>query len=188
MLAWLERHQLLILAAAALVLAAALLYSELKPGSSPTALELRYAPDLPVGSPIRVHVAGAVLQPGVVDLHEGDRVSEALAAAGGPAGNADLDAVNLAERVHDEQQVAVPTSKAGARSATPLPPGTIVNINTASADQLDALPGIGEAYSRRIVDSRSVDGPFTRLDDLVDRKVIPRATFDKIQDLITVGP
>ncbi len=187
MLASLERHQLLVLAAATLLLAATLLYSALKPDTSPAALELRTAPELPTGSPIRVHVAGAVLSPGVVDLHEGDRVSEALVAAGGPADNADLNAVNLAERVHDQQQIAVPTSKAASRSATPLPPGTLVDINTASAAQLDSLPGIGQAYSRRIVDSRSVDGPFARPRDLVDRKVIPTATFEKIQDLITVG-
>jgi competence protein ComEA len=50
------------------------------------------------------------------------------------------------------------------------------------------LPGIGEVYSQRIVESRTVNGPFTSIDDLLERDIIPRSTFDKIKDLITVGP
>jgi competence ComEA-like helix-hairpin-helix protein len=62
------------------------------------------------------------------------------------------------------------------------------NINTADARTLDSLPGIGEVYSQRIVDSRTANGPFASTDDLLQRKIIPRATFEKIKDLITVGP
>jgi competence protein ComEA len=66
--------------------------------------------------------------------------------------------------------------------------GQLVNINTASAELLDSLPGIGETYSQRIVESRNHDGPFESAEDLVGRELIPRSTFDKIKDLITVGP
>ena len=63
-----------------------------------------------------------------------------------------------------------------------------ININTATAYALDSLPGIGEVYSQRIVESRTANGSFTSIDDLLQRDIIPRATFEKIKDLITVGP
>ena len=63
-----------------------------------------------------------------------------------------------------------------------------MNINTATQAELDQLPGIGEAYSRRIVDSRAVDGPFKTVEDLVTRRVVPASTFDGIHELISVGP
>ena len=63
-----------------------------------------------------------------------------------------------------------------------------IDINTATAQLLDSLPGIGEVYSQRIVDSRAVNGPFVSIDDLLEREIIPRSTFEKIKDLITVGP
>ena len=63
-----------------------------------------------------------------------------------------------------------------------------ININSADAQTLDTLPGIGEVYSQRIVDSRTANGPFAGIDDLLQREIIPRATFEKIKDLITVGP
>jgi competence protein ComEA len=66
--------------------------------------------------------------------------------------------------------------------------GTLININTASAGELDALPGIGEVYSQRIVDSRAAAGLFATPDDLLNREIVPRGTYDKIRDLITVGP
>ncbi len=81
-------------------------------------------------------------------------------------------------------QGAVGSTSQVAGAAAPAP----VNINAASAQDLDALPGIGAVYSQRIVDSRTADGPFATIDDLVNRQLIPRATYDKIRDLITVGP
>jgi competence protein ComEA len=66
--------------------------------------------------------------------------------------------------------------------------GALVNINTASASDLDALPGIGEVYSQRIVESRAAEGLFASPDDLVNRDIIPRGTYDKIRDLIAIGP
>ena len=63
-----------------------------------------------------------------------------------------------------------------------------ININTASASELDALPGIGEVYSEQIVVSRETNGPYVSSDELVERQVIPRGTYERIRDLITTGP
>jgi competence protein ComEA len=185
LLAWLERHQLLVLAVALLFAGSGLAAgSLLRDGRDGIAFS--YASADPQGSPIRVHVAGAVMDPGVHELRAGDRLVEAIAAAGGPAPDAAIDSLNLARRVRDEERIDIP--RLG--SADPGPPplaGGRLDINTASAAQLDSLPGIGEAYSRRIVDSRSVDGPYESTRDLLDRKLIPVSVFEQVRDLITVG-
>lgn len=142
------------------------------------------------GQPIEVYITGAVTNPGVYQLTGGARVVDALNQAGGQAPEADIEAINLAERVHDEDQVVVPrlgetSAKAGTTGAAPA---GVVNINTATAAELDALPGIGEVYSARIVESRDAVGPYQTLEDLLTRDLIPRATFEKIYELITVGP
>lgn len=186
MLDWLERHSLLLFLAAAVLLVAGVAVRQLEAVSSRPALVFNEGAVQPDGTPIRVHVAGAVIAPGVYDLRAGDRVVDALAAAGGPGDDADLEAVNLARRLRDGEKLTIP----GARSqpALPLPPGARLDVNTASQAQLMLLPGIGEAYSRRIVDSRRVDGPFRSVEELVSRRVLPQATFERIRDLITVTP
>ena len=143
---------------------------------------------------IKVHVSGAVTAPGVYSFLEGDRVEDALRAAGGPTAGADLTYINLAQRLWDEDQVIVPRI-----GETPVPvvtgggssPGAAgqerkVNINTASAAALEALPGIGPTYAKNIIDYRTKNGPFQRIEDLKDKKIIPAATFEKIKDLIDV--
>ncbi len=161
-------------------------------------LEINLASLTPTpGGPIQVYVTGAVAHPGVYELHDGDRVVDALVAAGGQAPEANVEAVNLALRLHDEDQVAIP--RQGAPVATSGSSSDVagtsngalaglVNINTATAQELDALPGIGAVYSNRIVQSRTADGPFATPDDLLARGLIPRATLEKILALITVGP
>jgi competence protein ComEA len=186
-LAWLERRQIIVLALALLALGAGLAANSWL-RSDPAGIEFSYGSGVAPGSPIRVQVAGAVTSPGVYELREGDRLVEALAAAGGPLDDADVEALNLARRVRDEERIDVPR-RAGAGSAGD---GIVVSgrldINSASLQQLDALPGIGEAYSRRIVDSRRVDGPYKSTRDLVDRKVVPAAVYEQIRDLVTVLP
>jgi competence protein ComEA len=78
--------------------------------------------------------------------------------------------------------------RAAAEAAVPLAPGARIDINRATEAQLDALPGIGATYARRIVDSRAVDGPFKNVDELTERRIVPRATFDKVRDLVMVTP
>lgn len=188
MLAWLERYQWLVLALAVLAFGGVIVAPRL-PSDEEGRLELRSDSSLPEGTPIRVHVAGAVRAPGVYELRQGDRVIDAMTAAGGPSEDADTEDLNLARRARDEEQILVPRREgASAAPALLLAAGTRLDINTASMQQLDQLPGIGEAYSRRIVDSRAVDGPFATGEDLVARKVIPRATYEGIRDLITVSP
>ncbi len=136
---------------------------------------------------IRVHVAGAVRNPGVYPLPPEARWSDAIEAAGGFAPDADPTGVNLARRAHDEDQIIVPSLNGGAAvagaSREPL-----VNINTASEEELIELPGIGEVRARAIIASREAEGPFTRTEELLDRGVVPRSVYEEIEPLITVGP
>jgi len=146
--------------------------------------------------PIRVYVSGAVLVPGVYALPWDSRVEDAVAAAGGGAADADLPRVNLAARLRDEQQIYVPGQ---AEAVTPvLPtapppasstgtsrtPGQKININTASAAELEALPGIGPVLAQRIIDYRQANGPFGRLEDIKKVKGIGDKTFEDLKDLI----
>jgi competence protein ComEA len=139
---------------------------------------------LPVGE-IEVYVTGAVLRPGVYPLPDGSRWVDALEAAGGPTSDADLAGVNLAKRAQDEDQVVVPragTAVAGAVAS----PGAIINLNTASASDLESLPGIGEVRAGEIVQSRTTDGPFAQVEDLVLRELVPTSVFQDIAPMITV--
>ena len=188
MIAWLERYRWLVigLMAVPLLITIAVLVDRQLQGPQP--LEINLA-ETPSASEIQVYIAGAVNRPGVYFLSDGDRWIDAVEAAGGHADDADLEAVNLARRLHDEDQVLVP--RLGEQ--TPLDSAQasqdeLVNINSASAAVLDSLPGIGEVRSQNIVDSRQRDGPFSRIEELVERKLIPQSVFDQIRELITVGP
>jgi competence protein ComEA len=153
------------------------------PGSSGPAGEAS-----PEAGSLFVHVAGWVRLPGVYELAEGDRVIDAIEAAGGPRKGAFLDALNLAAVLVDGQQVLVPRagSAGGPGGGTvPTTPGK-VNINTASAAELEALPGIGEVIAQRIVDHRTEHGPFPTVEDLLDVSGIGESTLEDIRDLVTV--
>jgi len=186
-LTWLERHQYLALAAAVLLLLAGLAVREAR-GGAPPALVLQEAQSGD-GGPVVVHVAGAVEAPGVYQLPEGARVQDAVLAAGGPTSGAGLDTVNLARRLRDGERITLPSSSRSAASVSAtLVPGQKLDINRASQAQLEELRGIGEAYSRRIVDSRTVDGPYASVEELVTRRVLPESTLAAIRDLLTVAP
>lgn len=191
-MAWLERHvPHLILVFSVLALAGGLLSASLQ-NSDAEPIAFQSGSRFPDGTPIRVHVSGSVEYPGVYDFAEGDRVVDAIETAGGATATADVEALNLARRLRDGEQLEVP-SRGGTRSSgTTEVAGAnvldIVDINVATEAELDSLPGIGEAYSRRIVDSRTVDGPFESLDDLAKRRVIPASTLEAIRHLITAGP
>jgi competence protein ComEA len=188
---WSKQWQYVLLAAAGVLVVAALAANHLG-ASEPAPIAFEAASRLPPGTPIRVHVTGEVVSPGVYQLAEGDRVIDAVNMAGGFASGADGEALNQARKLRDGEQLVVPPrSVRAAPTTTPqalLQPGGLVNLNTATREELDLLPGIGEAYSRRIVDSRAVDGSFKSVEDLLTRKVVPAATFEKIRSLVTVGP
>jgi competence protein ComEA len=188
MIAWLERNQFLALGLAGLLLICGLVVKDLAADDRPPALIIQEG-GAEAGAMIRVQVSGAVAQPGIYEMTGGDRVEDAIAAAGGPSVGAALDDLNLARHLRDGERIDVPGGS-GTEAASAPPPvsaGGLVDVNTANQSQLMALPGIGEAYSRRIIDSREVDGPYASVDELVARKVLPAATLAKIRGQLTVS-
>ncbi len=143
----------------------------------------------PTPEPLRVYVSGEVRQPGVVSLAPGAIVEEALAAAGGPLVSADLTALNLAAPVQAGQRIHVP--RQGEATATPASssaaaaPG-LINVNTASAPELERLPGIGPVLASNIVAYREAHGPFRTPEDLLAVPGIGPAKLSQIRELIVV--
>ena len=139
-------------------------------------------------APVRVYVCGAVQQPGVYELPAGSIAEDALSAAGGPTQEADLEALNLALEVRDQQQVRVP--RAGESVALELPersaPVGQLNINTATAAELEALPRIGPTIAENIIAYREAHGPFRSVDDLLEVPLIGPTTLEALKDLVTV--
>ena len=141
---------------------------------------------------VAVHVAGRVRHPGLVRLPAGSRVQDAIRAAGGASPGADLDAINLARKLTDGEQVLVP----GPGDPAPQPvPGAITapgapaapfDLNTATVEQLDTLPGVGEVTAGRIVAYRTAH-PFTAVDELLEVPGIGQRRFDQLKDLVTVA-
>ncbi len=146
----------------------------------------------PTPKPLRVYISGAVQTPDVYTLPTDSIVKDALLAAGGPTDDADLDRINLAAAVHDGQHVYVPhkgetdlpqdiCSNAPTNGATPAK----ININTADVTTLDTLPGIGPTIAQRIITYRQTNGPFARIEDIMQVPGIGESTFARIRDLIT---
>ncbi|WP_420912270.1 helix-hairpin-helix domain-containing protein [Actinomyces naeslundii] len=152
-----------------------------------------------------VHVTGAVIRPGVVTLGEGSRVNDAISAAGGVSPDADTQQLNLARVLTDGEQIRVPRigevlpdpapqSGAAATPGAGTDPGKpgagsasgTVNINTASASDLEKLPGIGPALAQRIVEYRDSHGPFASVDALTDVPGIGKAKLEALREQATV--
>ena len=154
-------------------------------GTSGTAAAVSPSAEAPV---LLVDVAGWVRHPGVYEFHEGDRVIDAIEAAGGARSGAALDSLNLAAPLADGTQVLVPKRAPAGTSASGTTTGGTgkININTASATELEALPGVGEVIAQRIVDYRAANGPFTSVDQLLEVSGIGDATLAEIRDLVTV--
>ena len=185
MASWLDRYRNPITIVLAALLAAAVVTLVLDRGDE-QALEFRLGEPTP-GGPIEVYITGAVARPGVYELADGDRVIDLLMQAGNFTEDANPRAINLAQRLHDEDMIVVPRLGEPASDVA----GAVwlsVNINLATARELQTtLPGIGEVYSQRIVDSRTSDGPFTSTDDLVIRDLVPSGIYENIKLLINVG-
>lgn len=163
---------------------------------------------------IVVSVVGKVVNPGLVTLANGARVADAVESAGGILPGTDITALNLARKLADGEQIYVgipvppgaaepppvdpaapadlgaanspPKKSKKGKSAAPLLPGQKVNLNSASANDLEALPGVGDATAQRIVTWRSQHGSFNSIDQLRDVGGIGDAKFAKLRDLVTV--
>jgi competence protein ComEA len=160
----------------------------------------------PDGAVVLVHVLGAVRRPGLFELSDGARVIDVVAAAGGLTDTADPAAVNLARPVSDGEQVYIPQlgeAQPGKAQPGEAPPGGTqagaapgtrgaagaaakLNLNTATAAQLEALPRIGPAMAQRILDYRDANGRFRTIEDLRAVTGIGDKTFDGLKDLVTV--
>ncbi|MCH8346774.1 MAG: helix-hairpin-helix domain-containing protein, partial [Chloroflexi bacterium] len=139
-----------------------------------------------VESELKVYVGGAVRTPGVYEMSDGDRLAEAIEAAGGPTVSADLDAVNLAARVKDEDYWYIPTvGEASERPAVAAGDRTgKIDVNSAGLDDLMTLPGIGEVKAQSIVRHRESNGPFDEIEELLTIRGIGQGTLDAIRDLV----
>jgi competence protein ComEA len=155
-------------------------------------VEAPSSPDATRPIELVVDVQGGVVRPGLVSLAAGARVADAVEAAGGYAPSADLlaaaAALNLAATLSDGQQVFVPVAGLSGGPANSGGSGGgdgLVNLNTASPEELEALPGIGPVTVQKIVAARA-EQPFDSLEELVERKVLNRGQLDDIRDLVTL--
>jgi competence protein ComEA len=141
---------------------------------------------------IIVHVCGEVKNPGVYEIQKGSRVIDLIEKAGGAAGDACTDSLNLAREVIDGQRIYVPSEEEAESGVLEGPAAgdngysLIININTASQGQLENLPGIGPVTAEKIIQYRSTNGSFTRKEDLLDVSGIGPKKFEDIKDLIDI--
>jgi competence protein ComEA len=181
----------------ALLAAAVLLFVLVVAGRhlAPTGATTTSAPPALVREPQRarpallVHVVGAVREPGLYELKDGSRVAEAVERAGGATRKADLSLINLAAPVADGTQVVVPaqappaaTDAGGAQAAARAGP---LHLNTATVEELDALPGVGPVTAQKIVDFRQANGAFTSVDELDAVPGIGPARLEELRKLVT---
>jgi len=151
---------------------------------------------VPTDKPIVVHITGAVPRPGVYALPEGARVQDVISAAGGFLAEADKAMINLARVLEDGELLDIPYAE-GFSPVIPTPaqdiivPGTdtdLININTAASFELETLPGIGSTTAQKIIEYREANGPFISAEDIINVSGIGPGTYERIKDLITVGP
>ncbi len=156
-------------------------------------------------SALTVHVAGAVSAPGIVRLPLGARVADALAAAGGLRGDADSDRLNLAETLSDGVRLYVPAigqavlpqpvsaggvhlgGGGGGVDGEPSTPAAPLDLNSATAEQLDSLPGVGPSTAAAIIGYRDSHGPFRSVDELDEVRGIGPAKLEQLRELVVVS-
>jgi competence protein ComEA len=145
----------------------------------------------PTPSPLRVHVIGAVAEPGVYSLPPHSIVEDAILAAGGYLPDADLQNINLAAPILDGQQIYIHAeqeivSTPNAAESSVTNPTTKMNVNTAKAPQLETLPGIGPSLAQEIIQHRQQNGPFQSIEDLLNVSGIGPAKLEQMREFIVV--
>ena len=179
-----QKRALLIIGAVLLLLSVFIVFR----GNSEASAIPEALPITVVEPEIFVDVTGAVNKPGVYSLTGKSRVIDAIKAAGDSAPGADLSTINLARIVNDGEQIYVDSTvinSAGVRVSKTVHMGPI-NINRATAHQLDALDGIGPVIAQRIVDYRKVNGSFVSIDDLQKVSGIGAAKFAQIKAKVRI--
>lgn len=151
---------------------------------------------------IAVYVSGAVASPGVYTLTDGSRIADAVEAAGGAMDDADLDRINLAARVSDEEHIVVPevgvepqvtlvtptTVEQSSRATRETPDGMKLDLNGATAAELEELPGIGPVLASRIVEDRDLNGEFKSVEDLARVSGIKEGILAQVRGYLVVRP
>ncbi|MBI5823116.1 MAG: ComEA family DNA-binding protein [Chloroflexi bacterium] len=178
---------------AGFVLAGVLVFVSRAPAGQPILLQ-----PAPTQPPVVVHVIGAVPRPGLYEFAEGARVQDAIDAAGGLLASASVDSINLAALLVDGEQLTIPYQEGAAPAEAPTEPelpnsgqngnpqNDLININTATLEELDTLPGIGVTTAQRIIDYRTANGPFESIEEILNVSGVGPATFEEMKDLITI--
>ncbi|MEN0666881.1 helix-hairpin-helix domain-containing protein [Caldifermentibacillus hisashii] len=145
--------------------------------------------------PMKVDIKGAVMNPGVYTVTGNERVIDIIEKAGGLLDDADIVKVNLSQKVMDEMVIYIPKIGEEVLAAENIPVNSgsqnsggdgKVNINQADASALDSLPGIGPSKAEAIIEYRETNGPFQKVEDLMNISGIGEKTFEKLKDQITV--
>ncbi|MCP3994561.1 MAG: ComEA family DNA-binding protein [bacterium] len=166
----------------AAAVAAAIWYGQSAPEPPPIVFD---AVDNALDGLITVHVSGEVVAPGLVEVKATARVADAVAASGGTTRDADLAAVNLAAPLRDGQQVVIPNTDEGVGGAAITADGQ-VRINSATAAELEQLPGVGPVLAARIAAHREEHGPFETAEDLLDVPGIGEGKLETLRDSVAL--
>ncbi len=197
------RYPILIILLGLILIGVGLFFVKSNKISSPSGIEVLKPTTTPLSTKIFVEVGGAVISPGVYSFDSSARVEELLVRAGGLSENADRlfveKNINRAAKLSDGQKLYIPSKdeeykqsdvlsantsvvyQSGSNDQNPQN-STLVNINTASLSDLDKLPGIGHVYAQKIIDQR----PYSSTEDLQNRSIVPKSTFEKIKSQITI--